>query len=135
MATFQSIVLIIAIVLLIICLIIIGVSLVGARKSKTWPPMIGECPDYWTDISGNKCSNVLDLGICTSNNPGPDGHEVMDFSGDVFAGSNGNCAKFMWSNKCGVSWDGITYGYGEKNPCEATSTCINKKGSSSTSSN
>ena len=131
MATFQSVVLIIAIVLLIICLIIIGVSLANAKLNSTWPPMIGECPDYWTDISGNKCSNIKDLGTCMTN-PGPGGHSTMDFSGDTFTGKSGNCAKFMWANKCGVSWDGITYGYGEKNPCEKTATCTNTKKSSST---
>jgi len=121
MATFQSIVLIIAIVLLIICLIIIGVSLANSKKNEVWPPLIGQCPDYWIDLSGNpQCLNVLDLGTCTSNSPGADGHSTMDFSGTVFSGANGNCAKYLWANKCGVSWDGITYGYGEKNPCEAT---------------
>lgn len=62
MATFQSIVLIIAIVLLIICLIIIGVSLANSKKNQVWPPMIGQCPDYWIDLSGNpQCLNVCKL--------------------------------------------------------------------------
>ena len=116
MATFQSIVLIIAIVLLIICLIIIGVSLANAKINSTWPPMIGECPDYWTDISGNKCLNIKDLGTCNSN-VGPLGHSNMDFTAAPFTGSNANCAKYTWANKCGLTWDGITYG-NNGNPCD-----------------
>ena len=94
-------------------------ELAKSKLDQVWPPMVASCPDYWIDISGNaQCVNLKDLGTCNSN-PGPDGHSTMDFSGDTFSGENGPCAKFTWANKCGVSWDGITYGYGEQNPCQA----------------
>ena len=47
---------------------------------------------------------------------------TMDFTipdGDTnYIGANGNCNKQNWAKSHGyISWDGITYGYGEQNPC------------------
>ena len=47
---------------------------------------------------------------------------TMDFTkpdGDTnYIGANGNCNKQNWAKNHGnISWDGITYGYGENNPC------------------
>ena len=53
---FQRIVIIIAIILLIVCLILIGLVLVNSKSAQQWPPMIGDCPDYWVDTSVN-CGN------------------------------------------------------------------------------
>jgi hypothetical protein len=114
---FQKIVLAIAIVLLIIALIFIGISLAKSKEKATWPPIIGECPDYWFDISGNgsMCVNTLNLGKC--NIPSSNNQNAMDFSGNTFIGSNGNCSKYKWATGCGVTWDGITSGV--VNPCSA----------------
>ena len=115
MEGFQKIVLFSAIVILIIVLVIIGIALVSAKNSETWPPLVSDCPDYWAiaglDVSGNsmyKCVNVKDLGTC----PADDGqqHQIMDFNGPMFTGSDGSCAKYKWAKKCKVTWDGITYG-------------------------
>lgn len=109
---FQKIVLIAAVIILIIALIFIGMALSYSQDDK-WPPMIPQCPDYWTaDGSGNNttCTNVMNLGSCDS---------VMNFNNAPFTGANSNCAKYTWANKCGVSWDGITYGV--NNPCQTTS--------------
>ena len=115
MEGFQKIVLFSAIVILIIVLVIIGIALVSAKNSETWPPLVSDCPDYWAiaglDVSGNsmyKCVNVKDLGTC----PAQAGqkHQIMDFNGPMFTGSDGNCAKYKWAKKCKVTWDGITYG-------------------------
>jgi hypothetical protein len=118
MANFQKNVLISATIILIISLIFIGIALYKANYGKTWPPMIPTCPDYWQldkDVSGNSatCTNVKDLGTC---NP-QSGHLTMNFNSPLFTGSNSNCAKYTWANKCGVSWDGITYGV--TNPCQS----------------
>ena len=118
MANFQRIVIVIAFVILLICLIIVGTTLAKSNSSQAWPPLAGTCPDYWLDTSGtgSKCINNKDLGTCNAN-VGPEGHSSMDFSVSPFIGSNATCAKYTWANKCGVSWDGITYGF-DKNPCE-----------------
>lgn len=143
MATFQSVVLITAIVILIIFLIVIGISLYYQHNSAPWPPKTPLCPDYWVaipndvdpstitnwhdvkfnygdigngtfDASGAKCVNVKDLGTC----PAPQGqHMVMDFSTGAYKGDSGLCQKYKWAHKCGVSWDGITYGT-KYTPCD-----------------
>jgi hypothetical protein len=117
MENFKKMVLIAAIIILILALIVIGISLKYANNSLTWPPMIPACPDYWTiDGSGNNttCTNIQNLGTC---NP-QSGHTVMNFNNAPYSGTNGTCAKYTWANKCGVTWDGITYGV--NNPCQFT---------------
>jgi hypothetical protein len=109
---FQKIVLIAALIILIIALIFIGIALSNAQNNQ-WPPMVPQCPDYWqADGSGNNtiCTNAMNLGSCKS---------VMNFNNPPFSGENSSCAKYTWANKCGVTWDGITYGV--NNPCQTSS--------------
>jgi hypothetical protein len=118
MEGFQKFVLISAIIILIIALVFIGITLTYSKEQQ-WPPMVPECPDYWImDGSGNNstCINMKDLGTCPPKNG--DKHLKMDFNDPVFTGSNGTCAKYTWAKKCGISWDGITYGV--NNPCQTT---------------
>jgi hypothetical protein len=120
MGSFQKIVLLCAVVILIISLLVIGIVL-SVSKKKNWPPSVSACPDWWiVDGSGNrqKCINVKDLGVCKPQGNMP--HQVMDFNTGPFSGSNGNCSKYTWANRCKVSWDGITYGV--SNPCNSTSS-------------
>lgn len=119
MVSFQKFILFAAIIILIIALVFIGLALTYSTDN-TWPPMTPECPDYWTmDGSGNNtsCINIKDLGTC----PAQSGqqHLTMNFNGPTFSGTNGLCAKYTWANRCGVSWDGITYGV--NNPCQTSS--------------
>ena len=120
MGSFQKMVIICAIVILLISLLIIGIALIKSKKS-VWPPNVSACPDWWVmDGSGNqqKCINVKDLGICKAQGNTP--HQVMDFNTSSFTGSSGTCNKYTWANNCKVTWDGITYGV--DNPCNSTST-------------
>ena len=117
MEAFQKIILFGSIIILIIALVFIGVSL-SYTKDQQWPPMTPECPDYWTLTGSGKnatCVNVKNLGTCR---PGRgDRHLRMNFNVPAFTGSNELCAKYNWAKRCGVSWDGITYGV--NNPCQA----------------
>ena len=118
MEGFQKIILFAAIIILIIALVFIGIALTYA-KDQTWPPIVANCPDYWmADGSGNNttCKNVKDLGTCSSHNS-ENKHLVMNFNDPTFTGAQGSCNKYTWANRCGVSWDGITYGV--SNPCQA----------------
>lgn len=118
MEAFQKIVLFGAIIILIIALVVIGTALANATD-KQWPPMIPDCPDYWTiDGSGNNatCINVKNLGTCEPKNG--DEHLEMNFNTSAFTGSNELCSKYTWATKCNVSWDGITYGV--SNPCQSS---------------
>lgn len=123
---FQRIILIIAFIILIISLTLIGLSIRSSKKNTSWPPIIPNCPDYWSiDGSGNntKCINTRNLGTCKPTSGTK--HLTMNFNVAPYVGSNGNCAKYTWANNCGLAWDGINYGV--KNPCADSS--------SSTSSN
>ena len=115
--SFQKIVLIIAVILLILTLVIIGVGLHNAKSEETWPPLTGDCPDYWVDLSGagGECVNTHSLGTC--NIPTQGNKNAMDFSKAPFTGSKGTCAKYTWAGGCGVTWDGINSGV--SNPCNS----------------
>lgn len=118
MEDFQKIVLFSAIIILIIALVFIGITLSYAKSNQPWPPIVSSCPDYWLfDGSGNnaQCVNVKDLGTCRPT--GGDRHLHMDFASSIFTGSQGDCNKYNWAKRCGVSWDGITYGV--TSPCQS----------------
>ena len=118
---FQKTILTTAIVVLIILLIFIGISMRNSDASSVWPPIIGDCPDYWVDLSGNgeACFNSHSLGKC--NLPGKGAEKnTKNFNVDPFNSSNGLCAKYKWAKTCDVTWDGITSGV--SNPCDTTSS-------------
>jgi hypothetical protein len=110
MASFRKIVVVSAIIILILALIFISFALVYSQQNATWPPVVGDCPDYWIDTSGNgaNCVNVKNLGTCKPANG--QSNLTMNFNSSIFTGSNATCAKYNWAKSCGVSWDGITYG-------------------------
>lgn len=113
MGGFQKILLVIMFILLIVILVLVGITLYKNKTSKTWPPNLADCPDYWLDMSGNgmKCVNVKDLGTCNGSVAQGE-HLTMDFS------TYNSCDKYNWANSCGIAWDGITYGV--PNPCVTT---------------
>jgi hypothetical protein len=117
---FQKIVLTIAIIILIVMLVVIGITLSKSSSSEVWPPIVGQCPDYWVDLSGNgeACLNSHNLGKC--NLPTPDNKSTMNFNQAPFIGDSGTCAKYKWATNCQVTWDGITSGV--KNPCDTSTS-------------
>ena len=118
--TFQKIILIFAILGLIILLVIIGISLSKSKSKMVWPPVVGSCPDYWLDLKGDgeACYNAKSLGKC--NLPRTGQKNTMNFNVSPFNAENGTCSKYTWASRCGVTWDGITYGV--NNPCNTTTT-------------
>ena len=81
-----------------------------SAKNAEFPPVIGECPDYWNVArEGDKtiCKNILKVNpksvsetdTCNKIDPvnftGPTNEETV-------------CNKYKWANGCGVVWDGIT---------------------------
>jgi hypothetical protein len=112
---FQKTIAVLALIILILLLVWIGVSLTKSSGSKSWPPIIGDCPDYWLDLSGSgeACFNAKRLGNC--NIPSKGNPNAMNFNINPFNSSNGECAKYKWAKACGLTWDGITSGV--SNPC------------------
>lgn len=105
--SFQNVVLVIAVILLILCLIIFGVSLYNKKYHEVFPPVQSTCPDYWVEEtnSANEKICVNDKGLGNS-----DCQSRMDFSNPPFTGSKSKilCAKEQWAKKCGLTWDGVT---------------------------
>tara|TARA_B100000073_G_scaffold285776_1_gene247358 strand:+ start:4156 stop:4716 length:561 start_codon:yes stop_codon:yes gene_type:complete len=63
---FQNIVVIISLILVVLTLSTVG-YLIHTKKSKMeWPPIVGNCPDYWSDVKGDgsECVNTHRLGTC-----------------------------------------------------------------------
>jgi hypothetical protein len=134
--TFQKTVLIVAAVILIIVLCLVGISMWQNKKNTKFPPVIGECPDYWTDQSGkgdgSMCinqdpdpsvtpSNTEDKNVCdcnqcdfsTSDYNTPKSWGDIDLVTDNnqtagWQSGKGICAKKNFAQLCGLSWDGIT---------------------------
>ena len=79
--SFQKAVLLIAVVFLILFLVLIGVALSNSTTTADWPPVVGSCPDYWVDLSGNgsQCFNSHHLGTCPAFIPTADDKKTMKF--------------------------------------------------------
>ena len=64
-------------------------------KSKSWPPNVNACPDYWEKTQDGKCKNIKKLGSC---NLEDDGKDLTKMNKDQKCG---------WAKSCGVTWDGF----------------------------
>ena len=95
---FQIILLCVAIVILILMLSFIGYVLYKKKFNYKFPPVIGECPDYWI-AQNNTCTNPKNLGKCRGS---------KSFNNKIYKGDGGDCAKAKWANNCNLSWQGIT---------------------------
>jgi hypothetical protein len=95
---FQFTVIIVATIILILMLTFVGYALYNNRFNKQFPPVIGECPDYWVS-QDNQCTNPRNLGTCT----GP-----TNFNTKQYKGHDGNKLKSQWAKNCNLTWDGIT---------------------------
>lgn len=116
MANFQTTTIIVAVVIYIL-FILFAWFMMTKKSTQTWPPLVGECPDYWVDMSGNgaKCVNTKNLGTCQNN-------RVMDFTVSPYNGTDDLCQKYTWATGCGLTWDGITSGV--TNPCDPSGNTV-----------
>ena len=103
-STFQSVVLTVATVLLIISLIIVAIVSWTKQSAKNFPPVVSDCPDYWADMSRGNASHCVNINHIGSK----DCHSTMDFSGPEFKGPDGVCGKLAWARQCDQTWDGVT---------------------------
>ena len=101
---FQKIVIVIAIILLILALAFIGTAISNEKNTHDFPPVIAECPDYWThNVEKNKCINERELG---------EEHPVYGSKFKEFwildHRIKSMCNKKKIMNEFKLSWDGIT---------------------------
>lgn len=119
--SFNTLVLQIATIILIICLVMIGWGIYNSvnGKNANFPPVIADCPDFWTMTSElnseNKkvtyCNNNLKMGkgAAISGNPKCNSFQSEEVST--------NCEKLALSNICDITWDGITGNSVVRNNC------------------
>tara|TARA_Y100000389_G_scaffold76339_1_gene72982 strand:+ start:655 stop:1092 length:438 start_codon:yes stop_codon:yes gene_type:complete len=119
-------------ILLVICLVIFFTLIFYINREQKFPPVIGDCPDYW--ISSNYFKNkdkfnmLDDLSIkngleetlnkdekdnkskCVNIKKlgNPNCSKIMDFNEIPYNTKNGLCAKYKWAKDCDLTWDGIT---------------------------
>jgi len=115
MAGFNSVVLTIAIVILVICLALIGWGIYDTvyGADAKWPPIMSTCPDFWTTtttFSGGDmkkpitmCNNTLKLGKGGSSGGG--GNDFCDkFNIHDLKSA---CSKHTLASACDITWDGF----------------------------
>ena len=112
MESFQSLVVSVGGVLLVIFLIFIAISLYRQKGSTAYPPVLASCPDYWQDLSmtgtkgGSNCVNVKNLGLNTGMCANKTDFSLMTL-----------CEKSKWAAECNITWDGLT---DNENICQTT---------------
>ena len=103
--SFQQIVIIVAVILLIVTSTVIGYMMYSIDKLKPWPPSSNPCPDGWThDISNNKCTSISGINV---------GSMITDLSCGL-AGSSLLC-----TTKYGVGAGFIGAGFSDNTACIA----------------
>ena len=105
--SFQTKVVGVACVVLIIMLSLIGYLLANSKtQDKTWPPTIAVCPDYWEDATGTgkHCTNPHNLGRCDVSSAGSNGVDLTAFTKPAMRCQAGKAFR----DECNLSWDGIT---------------------------
>lgn len=104
---FQTKVVGIACIILIIMLSIIGYLLAKSKlDNDTWPPTIAVCPDYWEDATGTgkHCTNPHNLGRCDVSSFGSEGVNLTAFTKPELRCKLGKLLK----DDCNLTWDGVT---------------------------
>jgi hypothetical protein len=113
--SFQTSVLSISIVVLIFFLIVISLSLYKSKSNSVFPPVVAQCPDYWTaktNASGKTiCENTQNLGNgtkCPLIKNTASKIATIDLEQPSWTSLTGNCNKSKWAKSCDLTWDGIT---------------------------
>jgi len=107
MASFQSVTMGVAIIILILCLAGIGAIMYYAQIDSTFPPVPAMCPDYWEQKTKD---NATWCGPPSQAIPGYKGNSECknEFNLDRYAGKEGECEKRRLADRCGWTWSGIT---------------------------
>lgn len=99
----KKFILLIAIIILIIYLIIIGLAIYTSQYKQKYPPITPSCPDYWEIGENNICKNKKNLGLCL----GTDDLNI-NLNNEKWKGKTGECAKYQFTKRCNILWDGIS---------------------------
>lgn len=111
MESFYIIVIVIAIVSLLLCLVMVGITLQSQQGNKpVFPKLQNVCPDGWTKTSTGCTLNPLNAGSPTA----VTNASMGEFSDPVWSSSFerkadvGVCDKRKWAVSNGIQWDGVS---------------------------
>jgi hypothetical protein len=112
LGSFNKTVLIVACILLILGLVLIGLFISKNIEKAAYPPVVGDCPDYW-DVGYNTSTNKK---TCTSNSinigrvqpPRCRNYAAQNFDANGTSVDDIICSKHRWAKECNIHWDGIT---------------------------
>jgi hypothetical protein len=117
MVNFQSLVIIIATIILIGTLTFNGYALYMYQHNQSWPPVISACPDNWTSTAAGCTSPSTNINIGTlcpdKRKQEPSGCQSsphVDLQPAVFGtreGSVDNTCKAQWAQQRDIRWEGI----------------------------
>lgn len=129
MEMFYMIVISVALIVLTIFLTLTGLLMRNTSDTSIFPPVLNECPDYWTVGADNSCemplqtsfnnnSIVLNTGN-TQNGSILSDAKVAPYSIDGYSFSTKNplwaskgetviCAQKSWANNNNIVWDGVS---------------------------
>jgi hypothetical protein len=117
LGNYNKTVLVVASVLLIFGLVIIGFFITSTQKNSTYPPVIGDCPDYWdVGYDSNKkkiCTNRRSINSGLASPPAAAADDCRAYPVALFSASGTSdndiiCEKNKWAKRCNIHWDGIT---------------------------
>lgn len=110
--TFNRIVIVVALCFLLGMLVLVGYLVNNSKYNAKWPPVIGECPDYWEVEKGEdgkyRCivnERNTNVGRC---NQASYNTFISGLSENDLKGISGLRKKSKWANDCGIMWDGVT---------------------------
>lgn len=115
--SFNRIVIIVAIVMLIVSLAMIGIALNNQKNNVTFPPVISDCPDYYVstkNAEGTDYECIRNDKLTTNDDSI---FNTFDNSLTKYKGLGGLCEKKKWADQAGVSWDGVTNNPDSENNC------------------
>ena len=124
MASFNLVVVSVAVVILIITLAYMGSVMSAAKTNLVFPPVANVCPDNWTaNAAGTLCSTPAagtgranagaltgaSANVVLSGEP-PNSVLSINPAATTWAssGKSSICGKSAWANANGVVWDGIS---------------------------
>jgi hypothetical protein len=115
MNAFNTIVLTIAVIFLILILTAVGIIMLYTNNnSLVYPPTSSTCPDYWA-YTGGKClsKGTNDSTVAVSDNGpviGDSNNWTLDPTHSSFTknGISKTCGQKRWAVTNGVVWDGVS---------------------------
>jgi hypothetical protein len=99
--SFQMIVLWTAVLIFIATLGFIGYSIYTSQYNVAWPPLISDCPDYWSVSTDGINCNPSSYNSCSSSSGGDKPFPILTYPNLCdkydFAKKNGCQPSFNWS--------------------------------------